>query len=70
MKWIIIAVIVTIAIAGALLVRRAEKKSWNKGVCPKCGGKWICFDYCFCGDRGYYCNKCGNHIWISYDVDK
>ena len=70
MEWIILWSILAFTITGALIVRGLEKKKWNKGICPKCGGRWIYFDSCFCGDRGYHCSGCGDHLWVSYDVYK
>lgn len=49
---------------------KSEKKDWNKGFCPKCGGRWRCYGTTFGGDRGYDCTECDNGIWISYNVDK
>jgi hypothetical protein len=49
-----------------------EKKDWNKGLCPKCGGRWRCYGTTFGGDRFYNCSECNNPgPWISYhNVDK
>jgi hypothetical protein len=44
---------------------RAEKRSWNSGWCPRCTGKWKCFDMDSGGGRGYRCPS-GHHAWISY----
>lgn len=48
-----------------------EKKSYNNGLCPICGTKLRLFDYDSQGSRGYCCDNCDYHTWISYNtVDK
>jgi len=55
---------------GMNIARNNEKKEYNDGICPKCGGKFELFDYDSQGGRGYRCSKCGRIIWVSYNVDK
>jgi tRNA(Ile2) C34 agmatinyltransferase TiaS len=48
-----------------------EKKGFNKGKCPECGGNLKQFDVDSHGGRGYCCHKCNYHTWVSYNcVDK
>lgn len=48
-----------------------EKKHFNNGCCPECGTKLRCFATDSQGARGYTCDACGYHTWVSYDsVDK
>ena len=42
-----------------------EKYMWNNGICRKSGQRWIYFDSCYCGDRGYKDNE-NNYCWVSY----
>ena len=42
-----------------------DYKEYNHGRC-KCGGKWKYFDTDSQGGDGYYCDKCGKVIWISW----
>lgn len=46
-----------------------EKKMFNRGVCPKCGGH---FKYVqeVTGSRAYKCDFCSYAVLISQDVDK
>lgn len=46
-----------------IVIYRREKLEWNKGECPKCGGRLIKTH----GDsRGYICESCGKYrIWFS-----
>lgn len=64
-----ILIIVSILVC-AFVVRKKEKKEWNKGYCSECGNKWVYFDSDSQGGRGYHCPKCDRYIWISYNVDK
>ena len=48
-----------------------EKKDYNKGKCRNCGEALRLFDYDSHGCRGYCCDNCGYHTWVSYkSVDK
>lgn len=46
-----------------ILVYQWEKKAWNKGICPKCGGKLKQIG----GDSmGYMCESCREYwVWFS-----
>ena len=44
----------------------SEKKDFNKGICPRCGGKLHLFDTDSQGGRGYCCHKCQYFTWISW----
>ena len=57
-------------ISGMIWCRHSEKKDWNGGYCPRCGGKWRCFATDSQGGRGYKCDNCNNSTWISYNIDK
>ena len=61
---IIIYALVLLGFIGCgVLVYRKEKRDWNKGVCPKCGGKLKQIG----GDSmGYMCENCRKYwIWFS-----
>ena len=49
-----------------------DYKSFNHGICKKCGGKLRCFDNDSQGNRGYMCDKCKQvSCWVGYDfIDK
>jgi tRNA(Ile2) C34 agmatinyltransferase TiaS len=54
-----------------LLAIHFEKKDFNNGFCPHCKSKLYFFHCDNQGRRGYKCEKCRCHIWISYStVDK
>ena len=55
---------------GMVQTRKLEMKAYNNGICPVCGGKYICDSGDSQGGRRYRCDKCGNFIWITYNVDK
>jgi hypothetical protein len=44
---------------------RFEKRQWNAGRCPECGGEWRYFDTDSQGGLGFKCD-CGRTCWISY----
>ena len=44
-----------------------QKKAYNNGICPKCGGPLKYFDSDHGGSKGYCCEKCHNYyIWIDW----
>jgi hypothetical protein len=46
-----------------VLVYRKEKRDWNKGVCPKCGGKLKQIGN---DNMGYMCESCREYwVWFS-----
>ena len=48
-----------------------EKKGFNNGWCPNCGTRLRFFDTDSQGGRGYCCDNCSYHTWVSYKrVDK
>lgn len=49
-----------------------ERKDFNEGICPRCGGKLEHFDTDSQGGRGYHCPECGKYYtWVSWGwVDK
>ena len=48
-----------------------EKRHYNNGYCVLCGHKLRLFDTTSNGDRGYICDNCNHHVWVSYNwVDK
>ena len=68
--WGLTLVLLTIALV--IVAVRQEKKSFNKGVCPKCKMRLTHFDNDSQGGRGYKCNGCGKYTtWVSWKaVDK
>lgn len=67
-KIFITFLIITITCICVLIARHLEKKDWNNGYCS-CGEPWKHFTTDSQGGRGYCCDKCHKHIWISYKVD-
>ena len=67
---LICLVIFLVIVVGMTVTRNHEKKEYNNGICPKCGGRLIYFDSDSQGGRGYNCDKCNNFVWVSYNVDK
>lgn len=53
---------------GIPLAYRSEKKSFNNGICPKCGRKLKHIDTDSQGGRLWKCNGigCNYGTWISY----
>lgn len=48
-----------------------ERKNYNKGICPKCGGTFRIIHTHSDGDREYHCSNCDNTTLVTYDcVDK
>lgn len=48
-----------------------EKKFFNIGICPCCGNPLRDLAINCKGERGYLCEICGYHTWVSYKtVDK
>lgn len=44
-----------------------QKKAYNNGICPKCGGPLKYFDSDSGGSSGYCCEKCHKYyIWIDW----
>lgn len=58
---VLIAVANTIIIGGAVVVRKHNIKTWNNGVCAKCGSN---YEYMNSTDRYdiFACNECGHRI--------
>lgn len=50
---------------GALWAIRADRRCWNKGVCPTCGRPWRNFDTDSQGGLGYTCGN-GHYLWIGW----
>ena len=69
---IILAIMIISAIPiMVLLAIYFENKDFNGGICPHCKSKLYFFDCDSQGGRGYKCEKCRYHTWISYNcVDK
>jgi len=68
-EFIFVYLVVVIMLSGGVWQYNNEKREWNNGICPHCGGKWKCFDMDSQGGRGYNCNLCNKYTWISYWVD-
>lgn len=48
----------------------AEKKAYNKGVCPICGKPIVCVDYNTYNHRHYRCIRCTYQTWVQhYRID-
>lgn len=48
-----------------------EKKSYNKGFCPKCKVRMNLFCKDSSNTREYWCGNCNYHTWVSYhSIDK
>lgn len=51
-----------------------QKKAYNNGICPKCGGPLEYFDSDSGGNPGYCCKKCHDYyIWLGWftpDIEK
>ena len=62
-----LALFIVLTSIGILL----EKKAYNNGICPICGGELLLFVYDSGGCRGYECRHCTHCVWVSYKcVDK
>lgn len=69
----IILILILFVIVGFRWAYNEEKKHYNNGVCPQCGGKLKYFDTAGDGSRGYKCSnkKCNYSVWISWSsIDK
>jgi len=63
----LIASVLSIPVLGFI----TEKKAYNGGKCPNCGGKLKHFGTDSQGGRGYVCEKCSYCTWVSYGgIDK
>ena len=67
---IIIIIFLIVWLGGMLWAICSDRKQWNNGKCPECGHDWRLFDMDSQGGRGYICDGCGDHMWISWSVDK
>lgn len=65
-KIIIIIALVALFIIALFLAWYYEYRSFNNGVCPKCGGKFTHFDTDSHGSRGYICEHCNHITWVGY----
>lgn len=69
--WTAISLVVLWAIALPFIGIYTEKKDFNDGICPRCGNKLMYFAMDSQGGRGYCCDHCVYHTWVSWDtVDK
>lgn len=70
MKYLFFLSLAIIAIALPLSYH-LEKKSYNKGFCPKCSYRLEPFGRDSKGARGYWCDRCNYTTWVSYhSIDK
>ena len=68
---VILSLIVFLFIGMAIIGFIFEKKDFNDGYCQYCGSKLRHFDTDSQGGRGYVCDKCHYHLWISWKmIDK
>lgn len=63
---ILCLIAVVIFVSGLFIAASLEKKSFNNGICPKCGHPLRHFDDCFCGDELWKCDNCDYFTSISY----
>jgi hypothetical protein len=70
----IVLILILFAIIGFRWAYNDEKKHYNNGVCPQCGGKLKYFETDpKDGSRGYECpnKKCDYSTWVSWSsIDK
>lgn len=71
MENLICIIICTIILIGIICVPIVgyfqEKKEFNNGICPKCGGNLELFDVDSQGGKGYNCNKCKKYFcWTNW----
>lgn len=70
-KLALIIVIVCLFFCWVVYSIISDYKTFNKGICPKCGKRFRLFDIDSHGSRGYVCDDCAHYIWVSYYfVDK
>lgn len=62
----IIGAFVLVFIFALMRLKAEERKLWNRGRCFVCRSPWVKFSHCKDSGRGYYCEKCQRHIWISF----
>lgn len=63
---VIVCIIIAVLISGIPIAMYCEYKSFNNGICPKCGKPLLRFDTDSHGRRGYCCRRCVYYTWISY----
>ena len=63
-------ILVVLLVGGCFYGHFSEAKSFNKGVCRKCGNELEYFDKDSQGGRGYFCRKCGYYTWVSWFADR
>ena len=66
----VLGILILAVIVGIIWARIKEKKDYNRGYCPRCGEYMRLFDYDSHGSRGYTCDRCHYHCWVSYNIDK
>lgn len=68
---ILLIVLITLFVSLIIWGYLSERKAYNNGKCPKCNKKLRNFDCDSQGGRGYCCDYCNYHTWISYSsIDK
>ena len=68
---ILFSLIILLIITFPIIAIHSEWKQFNNGICPKCGTRLEYFDSDSQGGRGYLCEKCDYHTWVSWNtVDK
>lgn len=72
MEWIIIIIFGALLMACSVAIGISlEEHYYNNGICRHCGKPLRYFDTDSQGGRGYCCDDCGYHTWVSYKtVDK
>ena len=68
MKLLLFLLLIIIFVLLVLYAIMAEKKAFNNCKCPKCGKKLRLFDCDSQGGRGWCCDECTYHTWVSYKI--
>ena len=58
---------VTLLVVGGTMLRRNQRRIWNKGYCG-CGGMWRYFDMDSGGAHGAKCDRCRGVYWFDWFV--
>lgn len=64
-----LVLLVLVIVLGIFFCYKCDKDDWNDGYCPNCGTSWRyeqAVGHRFSTGYIYVCDKCGNHIEISY----
>lgn len=71
LSWSMIGVVSLLMICIPPIAIYTEKKYFNNGKCPICNARLKYFGTDSQGGRGYCCEECDYHTWVSWNtVDK